>query len=853
MALANAVLDDFCVSSYVSICYLMDGKGTTLASTNRNTPESFVGRNYAFRPYFREAIAGAPAVYLALGVTSKKRGVYFSNHVEPSAGQGAGVVVMKAPVEKFESQFSGYPGIIALTDPNGVIFATNRPEWLFHTLWPVAETKTREIQKTRQFGEVPPPSLDLQPVEGGQVVGHGGRRYLFDNGAIDRLPGWNVIYLLDTANIQNPFPVSYRPWGLGFVGLFIAISGVAFALFRTANSEIQQRVRVEEQTRQSEARYRRLMEDAIDAIFITDAEGRYMDVNSAAGRLVGYSRDQLLSMRMEELVSEEEAAQTGKRREALLSGKAATFERRLRRADGAFVPVEISATRLSDGTLQGIVRDITERKNAEGALRASADIVEAIPSGLFIYRFELPDRLILLDGNRASAELTGVSADDWRGREFNEIWPQGREFGITEAFLRVIKTGETYETEDLYYKDDKLEGAFLVRAFRVTEDRFCVAFENVFKRRLAETALRDSEEKYRQLFETESDALVLVEEETGNILDVNRSMETLYGYSRDELLGMRNVDVSAQPDETQFAARDRTTAIPIRWHRKKDGTIFPTEITASHCRFQGRWVQLAAIRDITQRMEAEKELRVARDVADAASAAKTMFLANMSHELRTPLNSIIGFSEMLEGEFFGSVGSDKNREYVGDIKRSGTHLLRIISDILDVSKIEAGAVDLEKEEIDIREIVDACMTMIRARSMEAGIELVTKLPDGLPSLLADSTALKQILLNLLSNAIRFTPGEGKVTVEVVLDGEGASVLKVTDTGVGIAAEDIPRILEPFCQVGEIMTRNHEGAGLGLSLARSLMELHGGTLELESAVGVGTIAVARFPPERTLAN
>ena len=255
--------------------------------------------------------------------------------------------------------------------------------------------------------------------------------------------------------------------------------------------------------------------------------------------------------------------------------------------------------------------------------------------------------------------------------------------------------------------------------------------------------------------------------------------------------------------------------------------------------------------DITELMRAEEGMREAMEHATLANRAKTEFLANMSHELRTPLNSIIGFSEMLEGEIFGPLGSDKNREYVGDVKDSGAHLLRIIEDILDVSRIEAGVVSLEREALDVGDTIGSCMTMMRARASEAEVALSSEMASDLPPLLADPTRLKQILLNLISNAIKFTPAGGQATVRADIEENGSFVLRATDTGIGIAADQIPALLKPFGQARESMTRDHEGAGLGLSLAKSLTELHGGTLELESEVGIGTTVTVRFPRERTI--
>jgi signal transduction histidine kinase len=277
---------------------------------------------------------------------------------------------------------------------------------------------------------------------------------------------------------------------------------------------------------------------------------------------------------------------------------------------------------------------------------------------------------------------------------------------------------------------------------------------------------------------------------------------------------------------------------------------------------EGRWLRITETRtktggfvgvraDVTELVKREQELRDAKEKTDLADRAKTQFLANMSHELRTPLNSIIGFGQMLGGEYLGPLGNRKYHEYAGDIVKSGTHLLNVVNDVLDVSKIEAGSRELAEETVAIHETVDACLMMVESRAADAGVDLSVDIADGLTAIKGDSTALMQILLNLLSNAVKFTPPGGTVSVRASVDGDGAMTLDVSDTGIGISADQISRVLEPFKQVENAMTRSHEGTGLGLSLAKSLTELHGGNLCLESAVGKGTTATVRLPPDRVL--
>jgi signal transduction histidine kinase len=221
----------------------------------------------------------------------------------------------------------------------------------------------------------------------------------------------------------------------------------------------------------------------------------------------------------------------------------------------------------------------------------------------------------------------------------------------------------------------------------------------------------------------------------------------------------------------------------------------------------------------------------------------------MSHELRTPLNAIIGFSALMKQQAFGPIGNEKYVDYTRDINDSGAHLLTLINDILDLSKIEAGKVELHEENVDVPRLLEPCLTLIKERADSRGIEIALRIPDGLPLLHADVRKVKQILLNLLSNAVKFTPAGGKVTVEAAVGPRRGFVIKIIDTGIGISAEDIPKAMMAFGQVDGTLSRKYEGTGLGLPLTKSLVELHGGSFELESEPGVGTIAIVRFPPDR----
>ncbi|MBS0470146.1 MAG: HAMP domain-containing histidine kinase [Proteobacteria bacterium] len=280
---------------------------------------------------------------------------------------------------------------------------------------------------------------------------------------------------------------------------------------------------------------------------------------------------------------------------------------------------------------------------------------------------------------------------------------------------------------------------------------------------------------------------------------------------------------------------------------------------AGHKLASGRYEMLGISQDITAVAHARDEanrlseqLKVALSEADYACRTKTQFLANMSHELRTPLNAIIGFSEVIAGQIFGPV-QDKYADYAREIHRSGLHLLSIVNDVLDLAKLEAGKLELHESQVDVAEAAAECLSMMRGR-IEAGVLEVTKdLSPEAGLLRADARVVKQILINFLSNAIKFTPVGGCIHVSSCLDSGGGIQLSVRDSGIGMSPGEIEVALAPFGQIDSALARKHQGTGLGLPICKSLMELHGGTISISSAPGAGTTMTAHFPGERTVSG
>ncbi len=376
-----------------------------------------------------------------------------------------------------------------------------------------------------------------------------------------------------------------------------------------------------------------------------------------------------------------------------------------------------------------------------------------------------------------------------------------------------------------------------------------------------EDALRMSENRLSEILDIAPEAVITIGSDM-KIQVFNKGAERIFGYSNDEIIGQpmeilmperlrqghhRHIDdFSSSPSIYRYMDQ-RVDIVGLR----KDGTEFPASASVSKLQDRGEQIYTVMLHDVTIRRRNEDDRQLALSEAKKANRAKSEFLANMSHELRTPLNAIIGFSGMLMEGTFGTLGAPKNSESIASINAAGTHLLQIIGDILDISKIEAGEAIVEDTLINVGKSLEDCIVMVKVRARESKVSLVVDKPENLPALRADERHLKQILLNLLSNAIKFTPVYGKVTVNIRTNNDLCVEISVSDTGIGIAPSDIEKVLQPFGQVAESHKRNHSGTGLGLPICKSLMELHDGRIIIESMPGVGTTVTVRFPPERTL--
>jgi len=377
-------------------------------------------------------------------------------------------------------------------------------------------------------------------------------------------------------------------------------------------------------------------------------------------------------------------------------------------------------------------------------------------------------------------------------------------------------------------------------------------FTDISTQREAQKGLSRSEQLFKYVFNLVPDVMLLANLKDGCIVDVNPAFLNVFGLRRDDVIGHTSGELDIWADvaflnrfveelKMTTSMMDVPTTVKTRGNVIRHFQLFAQKIE------HGLQPLLLLIgRDVTDDLMQAQELQRSKDNAELANRAKSAFLANMSHELRTPLNGILGFAELIRDQMIGPMGNVRYAEYAGDIHSSGTHLLHIINDILDLSKVEAGQLGAHLAWIDPRKSLESCLTMVQQRAFEADITVEHEL-DGTVLLEADERLIKQIGINLLSNAVKFTEAGGKVTLTLIRTGNGGLCLSVADTGIGMNPEEIKIARRPFGQVESHLSKKNEGSGLGLPLVSTFAEKLNATMTIESQPKVGTRVNITFPP------
>jgi two-component system, sensor histidine kinase and response regulator len=608
-------------------------------------------------------------------------------------------------------------------------------------------------------------------------------------------------------------------------------------------SDVTNRKQAEQALMESERRYRHLFERNLAGVFRVALDGRYLDCNETCALTLGYeSRKEFMQHRAQEFFFDPADLQTAMSQ--LLEKKSLTnLEFRLKRKDGssAYVLENISLVENEDGepfVIEGTFIDITERKLADEAAREGAlrfkSVFDAVQTGIIIVD---PETHRLIDINPAALQMIGTDRDQTVGAECHQfVCPAERgKCPVTDLGLTVDNS------ERVLLAAGRAKRPIIKTVVPVLisgRKHLLESFVDISDRKRAEDSLR----LFRALVDQSNDAIEVIDPETLRYLDVNERACLNLGYTREELLSLFAPDIDLRVHELRDQIRQelqkKGTALFETVHRRKDGSTFPVEV-ALKLVVLDRAYAVSTSRDITQRKLTLQELQSAKEAAEHASRAKSEFLANMSHEIRTPMNGILGMTDLaLDTEL-----TPEQREYLTLAKSSAESLLALINDILDFSKVEAGKLEFETIEFNLRDSIDAALKALAARAQEKGLELTCHVDREAPdALVGDPSRLRQIIVNLVGNAIKFTE-KGDVTLDIRQESReaGGTVLcfSVTDTGIGIPEDKQATIFDAFTQADGSTSRRFGGSGLGLTISRRLVDMFGGRLWLESVLGKGS--------------